>query len=340
MMDAFEQERHATPHLVGHEWAKKRLLSGLASGRVSHATLIVGPPSIGKATLARFFAQALTCSETPVPCGVCRSCRRIISGNHPDVRVLDAPDETLKIDQVRDLQRELWLSPHEGTWRVAVLCDFERASTEAANALLKTLEEPPAHVVLILTATEADILLPTIVSRCQVLPLRPLPLTEVQQALISHWGADEMQANLLAHVSSGRLGWAVRALQDKAMLDRRDECLDALTSLSGKGRVDRLAYASSLSRNQKLARETLEFWMSWWRDVLLLTANAQVVLTNIDRMDSLRQHTNQVTLHESQRMVAQLRYIVSSLDQNVNLRLAMEVLLLSLPRTLIVSEAS
>ena len=339
-MDAFEQERHATPHLVGHEWAKKRLLSGLASGRVSHATLIVGPPSIGKATLARFFAQALTCSETPVPCGVCRSCRRIISGNHPDVRVLDAPDETLKIDQVRDLQRELWLSPHEGTWRVAVLCDFERASTEAANALLKTLEEPPAHVVLILTATEADILLPTIVSRCQVLPLRPLPLTEVQQALISHWGADEMQANLLAHVSSGRLGWAVRALQDKAMLDRRDECLDALTSLSGKGRVDRLAYASSLSRNQKLARETLEFWMSWWRDVLLLTANAQVVLTNIDRMDSLRQHTNQVTLHESQRMVAQLRYIVSSLDQNVNLRLAMEVLLLSLPRTLIVSEAS
>ncbi len=339
-MDAFEQERHATPYLIGHEWAKKRLLSGLASGRVSHATLIVGPPSIGKATLARFFAQALTCSETPVPCGVCRSCRRIISGNHPDVRVLDAPDETLKIDQVRDLQRELWLSPHEGTWRVAVLCDFERASTEAANALLKTLEEPPAHVVLILTATEADILLPTIVSRCQVLPLRPLPLTEVQQALISHWGADEMQANLLAHVSSGRLGWAVRALQDKAMLDRRDECLDALTSLSGKGRVDRLAYASSLSRNQKLARETLEFWMSWWRDVLLLTANAQVVLTNIDRMDSLRQHTNQVTLHESQRMVAQLRYIVSSLDQNVNLRLAMEVLLLSLPRTLIVSEAS
>ncbi len=339
-MDAFEQERHATPHLIGHEWAKKRLLSGLASGRVSHATLIVGPPSIGKATLARFFAQALTCSETPVPCGVCRSCRRIISGNHPDVRVLDAPDETLKIDQVRDLQRELWLSPHEGTWRVAVLCDFERASTEAANALLKTLEAPPAHVVLILTATEADILLPTIVSRCQVLPLRPLPLTEVQQALISHWGADEMQANLLAHVSSGRLGWAVRALQDKAMLDRRDECLDALTSLSGKGRVDRLAYASSLSRNPKLARETLDFWMSWWRDVLLLTADAQVVLTNVDRMDSLRQHTNQVTLHESQRVVAQLRYIVSSLDQNVNLRLAMEVLLLSLPRTLIVSQAS
>jgi DNA polymerase-3 subunit delta' len=341
MMDAFEQERHATPPLVGHEWAKKRLLSSLASGRVSHATLIVGPPNIGKATLARFFAQALTCGETPVPCGVCRSCRRIISGNHPDVRVLDAPDETLKIDQVRDLLRELSLSPHEGTWRVAVLCDFERASTEAANALLKTLEEPPAHVVLILTATEADILLPTIVSRCQVLSLRPLAVTEVQQALISHWGADEMQANLLAHVSSGRLGWAVRALQDKAMLARRDECLDALTSLSGKGRVDRLAYASNLSRNPKLARrETLDFWMSWWRDVLLLTADAQVVLTNIDRMDSLREHTNQVTLHESQRVVAQLRYIVGSLDQNVNLRLAMDVLLLSLPRTLIASQAS
>ena len=320
--------------VVGHEWAVNLLLQGLARGRVSHATLIVGPPYIGKGTLARFFAQALNCEGgPPVPCGECLSCRKVVSGNHPDVRIFDAPDQSLKIGEVRELQRELSLSPHESRWRVAVLCGFERATVEAANALLKTLEEPPAQVVLLLTATEAEVLLPTIVSRCQVLSLRPLPVDQVKEALITRWDADPAQAELLARLSGGRLGWAVRALEDKTLLTRREEHLNELASLMGKGRVERLAYAASLSRDPGLVREVLALWLGWWRDVLLLVSGSQVPVANVDRGSQLHQQAGQVTLRQAQRMVARLRSTIQYLDQNVNPRLALEVLLLSLPST-------
>ena len=321
--------------VVGHEWALDLLLNGLAMGRVSHATLIVGPPNIGKTTIACVFAQALNCTgDQPVPCGECLSCLKVVSGNHPDVRIMDAPDQTLKISEVRDLQRELALSPHEGLWRVAVLSDFERATTEAANALLKALEEPPAQVVLVLTATEADVLLPTIVSRCQVLSLRPLSTALVKEALMSQWGSQPEEAELLAHLSGGRLGWAVRALEDEGLLARRDEHLDHLVSLMGEGRVERLAYAAELSRDLGLVREVLGLWLGWWRDVMLLASGSHIAVINVDREPMLREQSGQVTMQQAQRMAAQLRSIAKSIDRNVNPRLALEVLLLSLPSVL------
>jgi DNA polymerase-3 subunit delta' len=322
--------------VIGHEWAVDLLLNGLGLGRVSHATLIVGPPSIGKTTIARVFAQALNCrGDQPKPCGKCLSCRKVVSGNHPDVRILDASDQTLKIGEVRDLQRELSLTVQEGPWRVAVLADFERATVEAANALLKTLEEPPPQVVLVLTATEADVLLPTIVSRCQVLSLRPLPISLVKEALVSRWNAEPAQADLLACLSGGRLGWAVRALEDETLLARRNEHLDNMALLMSKGRVERLAYAADLGRDSGLAREVLNLWMGWWRDVLLLASGSQVAITNVDRETTLRQQAGQVTRRQAKRMVARLRSISKNLDQNVNPRLALEVLLLSLPSSVV-----
>lgn len=321
--------------VVGHKWAVDLLLNGLAIGRVSHATLIVGPPHIGKTTVAITFAQALNCTGGgPMPCGVCPSCRKTLSGNHPDVRILDAPDQTLKISEVRHLQRELALSPHEGRWRVAVLSDFERATLEAANALLKTLEEPPAQVVLVLTATEADVLLPTIVSRCQVLSLRPLPTPLVKEALTVHWGAEPAQAELLAYLSGGRLGWAVQAVQDELLLARRNEHLDHMISLMSQGRVERLAYAAEVSRDPALVKEILALWLGWWRDLLLVASGSQVSITNLDHEETLRQQAKQVTLRQAQRMLAQVRSTVKNLDQNVNQRLALEVLLLSLPSSI------
>jgi DNA polymerase-3 subunit delta' len=319
--------------LVGHAWAMQLLMSGLARGRVSHATLVVGPPNIGKTTLVRTFAQALICTgPPPLPCGECSACRRVLSGNHPDVRILEANDQPIRIDQVRDLQRELSLSPYEGSWRVAVLVAFERATAEAANALLKTLEEPPGQVVLLLTAVQTDGLLPTIVSRCQVLSLRALPIAEVRDALITHWGVERKQADLLAHLSGGRLGWAVTASQDRETLARREEALEQALRLPEQTRVERLAGAVALGRDSQLVAETLAHWTTWWHDLLMLKAGAGVALCNVDRTDSLLTQAGEITLSDAQRMVGQIGFIGRCLEQNVNVRLAVEVLLLSWPR--------
>ncbi|MCA9973242.1 MAG: DNA polymerase III subunit, partial [Anaerolineales bacterium] len=222
--------------IVGHEWAVQLLRGAIVHDRVGHAYLITGPEQVGKTTLARTFAQALNCAEADAaarPCGVCRHCRLIAADRHPDVRLL-APEVsgrgklTLKIDQVRELQQGLSLAAYEARTKVAILRRFDAATLGAANAFLKTLEEPPANVVLLLTAIEADGLLATIVSRCRTIGLRPLPTDLVLQSLMTRWRVPEARAELLAHLADGRLGWAVAASQDEAPLAERAEFLAQL----------------------------------------------------------------------------------------------------------------
>jgi DNA polymerase-3 subunit delta' len=255
-----------------------------------------------------------------------------VTGNHPDVRIFDQEDEPLKIDQVRELQRELALSPGEGNYRVALLCNFERATTAAANALLKTLEEPASQVVIILTAAEPGSLLATIVSRCQVLKLRPLARADVLEALQSRWGASPEQAELLAQLAAGRLGWAVRALTDEAFLERRKQRLDDLLDLLRMHRAERLAYAYELSKDVAALRETLLLWLITWRDVLLLKSNSQTKITNLDWQETLQRLARHGTISQASEMIGRLQIALYYLERNVNSRLNLEVALLKLPR--------
>lgn len=322
--------------MLGHEWAVELLQGQVAHGQQRHAYLITGPQGVGRRTLGLRLAQALNCPQPMaegVPCGSCRTCRLILRMQHPDLSIVQAEElgGILKVDQVRELQRSLSLAPYEARFRVALLLRFEEANQNAANALLKVLEEPPPQVVLVLTAESTENLLETIVSRCEVIRLRPLPLEQVQAGLQSRWGVPPEQAQLLAHVSNGRVGYAVQVQESPALLETRQEWLEAQAELLRAGRVERFHFAEKAARDRSQLRQMLALWLSYWRDVLLAVSAAQVPLTNIDREDEIRGLAARLDLAQVQVFIRQMEAIQLALDGNANTRLALEVLLLDMP---------
>jgi DNA polymerase-3 subunit delta' len=323
-------------NMLGHEWAVDMLHRHTTRGEARHAYLFSGPPGLGRRTLALRLAQALNC-ETPaapgIPCGTCRNCKQIEIMRHPDMNVVQAEAEggTLKVDQVREVQRTLSLKPFQSKYRVTLFLRFQEANDNAANALLKTLEEAPGHAILLLTADSPEGLLPTIVSRCEILRLRPLPLATIETDLTQR-GLEADRARLIAHISGGRPGYARRLMDDAGLLEKREERLNDLQTLLPAPRVEKFSYADKLSRDKDTMRQTIMVWLSYWRDVMLRTAQAQTALVNIDRNMEIESLAARLDLSTTRRIVNELEVALEKLERNVNARLLAEVLLLDWPK--------
>jgi len=322
--------------MVGHEWAVALLTHQITIGNLRHAYLITGPQGVGRRTLALRLAQAINCPQAPAPgeaCQVCQTCRRIERMQHPDLAVVQAEQvgATLKVDQIRELQHSLALAPYEARYRVALLLRFEEAHPSAANALLKTLEEPAPQVVLILTAESPERLLPTIVSRCEVLRLRPVPFEVVAEGLRSERELEPQQAYLLAHLSNGRPGYAFYLSEDIEAQTRRQAWLADHQRLLGASLIERFAYARHLAAGNDSIRELLQVWLSLWRDVLLQAVKSSAPLTNLDQLAVIERLSTRLPPQTVHQVIASLSQTLSLLDLNVNARLAVEVLMLNLP---------
>ena len=328
-----------TWNVVGHTWAIRALQRDLALGRPAHAYLFAGPAGIGKRTLALAFAQALNCAAPPAPgeaCGACRPCRQIAARTHPDLFVLlpQEPGKPIKVEAAREMMHMLALSPLELQWRVGLLANFDQATSSTANALLKTLEEPPASVILLLTAESAETLLPTIVSPCRVITLRTLPRPEVEAALTDRWHVPPDRAKLLAHLSGGRLGWALREVEEQGASQARRDTLDAWRSVFTSSRAKRFEQVARLTKEgdeEQALRRTLEMWQSLTHALLLAGIDSQAPLTNLDFADEIRALAASIPAAPARRWLAALQRVERGLERNLNLRLALEAALLEAP---------
>lgn len=329
---------------IGHEWAVN-MLARAAATQPSHAYLFVGPAQIGKRTLAEDFARALNCTsprpsvapflqgEGSIPCGVCRACQAIAANRHPDVRLVQrqADKSEILVEQLRDLQNELALKPYEARWRVALIDGIHEANVSAANAFLKTLEEPAPQVVLLLTAHNLESVLSTIRSRCQIIALRPVPINQVERALRERCQVEAERAQLLARLSGGRIGWAIEASQTEELLAQRNARLQELLEVLVKGRSARIELAGQLTRGDSDVMATLDLWLSWWRDLLLAKAQCLDSIVNLDFRERLIQEAARLELSAIQQYVMRIQAARQQIDQNVSARLALEVMLLSTP---------
>lgn len=330
---------HGQDHILG------QLEGLLRAGRIAHAYLLVGPPHVGKMTLALQLAQSVNCLQGPgAPCGDCNQCVRIVQGLHADVRVVavgrnDADTSTrtlVGIDDVKEVMRQVNLKPFEGACTVIIFETADSMSEEAANALLKTLEEPPPQVLILLLTASEEAILPTLRSRCQRLLLLPSAKEQIEQQLVELLKASPVEADKLARLSRGCFGWAVNALNgEEGLLEQREEELDRVNEIFRSGLETRFGFANELAtlfyKDRNGAKEALYVWLRWWRDLLLVKEGSEEYVLNIDRLDALRLQATQLTTPQIIQFIKRMVETLGSLDRNASARLALEVLMLDLP---------
>lgn len=333
--------------VIGHEWAVHLLKGQITRNNVRHAYLFTGPGGIGKQTLALGFIRALNCVSPPQEgeyCGECRPCQLIAKNAFPDMHMVAVGENerVIKVDKIRALRKNLSLSPNQASRRMALLVDFHHATEQAANALLKTLEEPPPQVVMIVTAISKESLLPTIVSRCEEISLRPVSSDTLREFLQSE-GENEERSQLLAGVARGRPGWAISMLHDPALLDHRDRYLDEMFELIEGDHQIRFRYikewTTSLRKRFPVLDDrrteclgVLELWLGYWRDVLLVAHEVMGPRSNPDRKNQVEIHSNRIPKSQILIAIEAIQQTMDVIDKNANLQLALETLMLDLPR--------
>ncbi len=329
--------------IIGQERAVSLLRQALETNQLSHAYLFAGPPHVGKMTLALNMAQALNCQGWERPCGRCASCQKIAAGTHADVQIIglatDADDvkkpTEISIDQIGAMQHSASLPPFEGQTRVFIIDGAETLSTEAANRLLKTLEEPESGVVFILLTSNEKLVPGTVVSRCQRVELRPMSSEALELALKEKWHIDQAQAALLARLSRGCPGWALSATTDDSLLKQRDDRLDRLVTLTQSGYDERFGYAGQLatqfSQNRSRVEELLNLWLDFWHDILLEKVGCSHLITSMDRLPQILSISEIFSLDEIHGFIKNIQACMEALRRNVNPKLALEKLVLDMP---------
>ena len=297
--------------LLGHEKAKSLLLEAAAKNKLGHAYLFRGPDGVGKKRTALTLAAALNC-KNPIEhdaCGRCTSCRKYRSLNHPDLLHISPDGAAIKIGQVRELKHKLAFAPLEAKTRVIILEDVHTMKREAANSLLKTLEEPAPDNLLILTADLAGDILPTILSRCQLIPFGPLAHKDMARLLMQDNEMTESQAMTLAAVAEGSPGRA-KLLLDENLLSLRQELVEHLL-FSENSPAETILSVLRLSDKAAALKENIYELLAllrlWYRDLVLLAAGAPETATaNKDLapfLGAARERWSMAQLHERLRLL-------------------------------------
>jgi len=319
------------------------LQNSLKRGKLPNAYLLVGPAHVGKMTLALNLAQALNCAADEKPCGECPSCLKIAAGKHADVQVIGLsngnPKETkakeIGIEKIRDIQHSAALPPFEGKYKVFIIDGAEQLSNEASNCLLKTLEEPAEKVIYLLLTVNEQLILPTVVSRCQRLELTPLPADAIEKNLTEQRHIEPGKAKLLSRLSHGCLGWAITAVEDEAILGERSVQMDRILEVMRSGVEERFAYAAQLaaqfSQNRRAVMEELELWRDWWHDLLLSNSGSSERITCVDRETDMKNMAGGYNIRQIRMFISRIQGAMAQLQLNASPRLVLEVLMLNIP---------
>jgi DNA polymerase-3 subunit delta' len=322
-------------NVLGHARPIEFLQRAMKTDMVAHSYLFLGSEGIGKKWVALQFAKALNClkggADAWDACDACPSCNKIDHGLHPDILILEPENQTIKVDQVRQMQRDLIYQPYEAQRRVCILTAADRMAPNMSNILLKTLEEPPIHTILILLANNAKLILPTILSRCQVIHFNPLPTALVTQWLLERGGVSEAEAHLAASLSEGSPGRAL-ILQEEIQLIPRSEFLKGWVGSSTLSFEEMERWADSMPSDRENLMMVLETAKTLLRDLVIAKImKDSSKLVHADLQKDIATFASKLKLSILLNRIEALHQTlleISPIGGNANTRLALEAMML------------
>lgn len=312
--------------IIGHERITGILGRAIAAGKIAHAYLFIGPEGCGKRKIALSLIKALYCRDAN-GCGECTGCTRIASLQHPDLHILEPDGAFIKIDQIRQLQRELSLRPYEAPFKSCIIEAADRFNPAAGNALLKTLEEPPGNALIILLTANPDSVLPTIRSRCQAVSFQQLSEDAVTLVLTGK-GIDPETARLAASLANGSPGQAVSLCEEGVILNRR-ELLEQMFHRPGEGITHLFSRSEKIAAEKENLPELLDLLVTFLRDILHVLSGSHEIV-NRDLLELVQRESMSRSPAKVMEMIEQVIETRTSLRRNVNARLAVDVLLMRL----------
>lgn len=319
--------------IVGQEQLKEHLQNVIATNKVSHAYIINGERNAGKEFIARVFAMTLQCEKGEIePCEECHSCRQALSHNQPDIIYIShEKPNTIGVEDIRSqINGDIAIKPYSSPRKIYIINEGEKMTPQAQNALLKTLEEPPEYAVILILTTNVDALLPTILSRCVVLNMKPVPDALVKKYLMEQLAIPDYKANICVAFARGNIGKAKMLASSEEFEKVKDEAITLIKNINDMEISEIVKAIRKISEYKFDVNDYLDILMAWYRDVLFFKATKDVnSLVFKEEIQQIMKMSDRSTYEGIETIVNALQSAKKRLEANVNFDLTMELLFLA-----------
>ena len=321
--------------IIGQDQIKTHLLDGILQGNISHAYIINGETGSGRRLLASALTKALLCENRSTQgdaCGVCKSCKQADSNNHPDVRFVTHEKASISVDDIRtQVNNTVDIKPYQGPYKVYIIPQADLMTPQAQNAILKTIEEPPAYAVFLLLTENAEMLLPTINSRCVMLKLRNIKDTLIRKYLMENLEIPDYKADMCTAFAQGNVGRAIMLANSEHFNEIREEAVQLLKHIHDMELSEIVAAVKNISVYKLEITDYLDIIMIWYRDVLLYKATKEIdKVVFKDQLQSIKEQARKSSYEGIERILESLEKAKARLKANVNFDLVMELLFLTI----------
>ena len=319
--------------IVGEDHILIHIKNAVTFGKTSHAYVINGEDGSGKRMIAKLFAQALLCESTHKPCESCHSCKQVMSDNHPDVKwITHEKPNTISVDDVRvQLNDDIVIKPYSGPYKIYIMDETEKLGPAGQNAILKTIEEPPAYAVIMLLTNNAAALLPTIMSRCVLLNVRPVAKELVVKYLMEKAGVVDYAAKIAAEFAGGNIGKAMRLATSAHFGELKENVLTVVKNSPDMEISELVAAVKSVTDYKLEAEDYLNLLLIWYRDVLMYKATMQADrLIFKEEVMEIRKQGSRCSFEGLQNIINAIDKCRQRLKANVNFELAVQLMFMTI----------